>query len=342
MGRWLVIALSALVGCQEYNLQGDPSLYAEPNPPDLGTPVQQDRIVQVTVPSVDVLFVMDNSCSMSEEQAALTANFSLFMGYFEGSGLDYHVGVISTDMYTTGDPKEGHKGKLRTIGGEKWISETTTNSNSVFAQMASMGTGGSSDEKGRAAVWTALVTQVEAYNKGFLRDDASLSIIVISDENDYSGNMPVTQDEFIAWLQTMKSEPGMVTFSSIVGPDPSGCATAEAGAQYLRVTREVGGIEWSICDSDWSTVLELLGMQAAGLKREFYLSQVPVEESIAVWVEEDGDEVHFDAGTDWTYDRARNSIRFSEYVPTPLAKVFIEYEVLAAYTEDGAPADTDE
>lgn len=332
--RLAIVGLIGLFGCQEYNLQGDPSLYAEPNPPDLSDPVQQDRIVQVTVPSVDVLWVIDNSCSMSEEQAALAENFPKFMNYFVGSGLDYHVGVISTDMYAS-----DQKGKLRTIGTTKWIDETTTNPTGVFTQMATMGTGGSADEKGRAAIWTALVTQKDAYNAGFLREDASLSIVVISDENDYSGNLPVTLNEFTNYLLTTKVDPGMVNFSSIVGPEPSGCTpsngyAAEAGTQYLAVTRAVGGIEWSICNEDWAQVLEQLGMQAAGLKREFFLTDVPVEETIELWVEDDGERIDFEPGTEWTYNRARNSVVFSAYVPSPLAEVFIEYELLAAWHDD--------
>jgi hypothetical protein len=72
-------------------------------------------------------------------------------------------------------------------------------------------------------------------------------------------------------------------------------------------------------------------MQAVGLKREFYLSQVPVPGSIEVWVEEEGNEYPFYEGPDWEYSRARNSIRFHAYVPNPLAEVFIEYDALAGY-----------
>ena len=72
--------------------------------------------MQVTVPSVDVLWVIDNSCSMTEEQQALTDNFNKFVQYFVGSGLDYHIGVVSTNW----DNESGdHRGKLRV----QWRSE---------------------------------------------------------------------------------------------------------------------------------------------------------------------------------------------------------------------------
>jgi hypothetical protein len=81
------------------------------NPPDLANPTQTDVIVQVTTPMVDILWTIDNSCSMSDEQLALTDNFPKFMDYFLGSGLDYHIGVTSTDMDDL-----THKGKLQDGG----------------------------------------------------------------------------------------------------------------------------------------------------------------------------------------------------------------------------------
>ena len=207
--------------------------------------------------------------------------------------------------------------------------------------MAQMGTSGPTDEMGRAQVYGTLELLADSdYNRGFERENANLAVIVISDEDDASGNSPVSRGEFINWLLTMKPTEGMVTFSSIVGPK-GGCATAEEGTDYLEVTNRVGGIDWSICRSDWDQALQTLGMQAAGLKREFFLSQVPVEDSLDVWVVDEGSEVTFDAGSDYNYSRSRNSITFSTYVPNPLSEVFIEYEVLDAFldpAEDEADA----
>lgn len=332
----LILGGLFLVGCQEYEIHGDPDVYGEPNPPDLSTPVVTDRVVQVTVPSVDVLFVIDNSGSMIEEQDALKASFAKFMNYFMGSGLDWHVGVVSTDMVDN-----SHRGRLREADGVRYLDSSSATPVETFKKMASMGTDGSWDEKGRAAAWAALVLLNDSYNAGFYRDEANLSIVVISDEDDVSGTTPVSKAEFISWLQTHKSREGMTSFSSIVGDVPSGCTgpggDAYPGREYVDTTNAVGGIFHSICDANWDSVLAELGMQAAGLKREFYLSEVPVEDTIDVWVDVDGEEHYFTAGSDYTYSRSRNSITFSEYVPPELAEVYIEYEILAAWQppEDG-------
>src|SRR3990172_9542368 len=65
-------------------------------PPPVANVTQVDKIVQVTTPMVDILWTIDNSCSMSDEQEELTSNFDSFMAYFLDSGLDYQIGVTST------------------------------------------------------------------------------------------------------------------------------------------------------------------------------------------------------------------------------------------------------
>jgi len=321
----LVLVPLLFAACQDYNLQGPGDQGGKYNPPDLSPERQSDQITQVTVPAVDVLFVVDNSCSMEEEQYALRSNFPQFMRFFTGSGLDYHVGVTTTDMDRTN--REAGMLVEDNSGGGLYIDATYTEAEAVssFSDRTTLGTNGSGDERGKDAVWGVLVTN-QSQDQGFYRSEADLSVIAISDERDYSD---VSLNEFSSWLAGLKPE-GTVYFSSIVGPDPNGCATAERGTGYLEVTERVGGIEWSICDSDWSDLLAELGLQAAGLKREFFLSLVPVQDTIEVSVAEtDGSEVAF-TPEEWTYSATRNSVTFVEYLPDPLSVVHLSYEVLSS------------
>ncbi len=323
-------------GCIEYEFGDESLVNGEPNPPNLATPVIVDRIVQTTVPAVDVLWVIDNSCSMSEEQTALATNFPRFMNFFADSGLDYHVGVVSTDMSDF-----NQRGKLLRdpSSGLRIIDSSVQNPAAVFSGMATLGTNGAADEKGRAAAYTALVTRAAIDNAGFFRPDAFLSVIVVSDENDYSGNSPISLPDFIDWMQNVKATPDMVSFSSIVNP-PTGCpgtSSLDIGTEYLQVTRAVGGVEWPICSPDWDQALEELGLRAAGLRREFFLSEVPVQDSLAVWIEDGTERRDYYAGVDYTYNRQRNSVLFATIIPDPLTEVFIEYQVLAALVEDEVP-----
>ncbi|MDP2313078.1 MAG: hypothetical protein Q8P41_09255 [Pseudomonadota bacterium] len=324
------IALLTLLtaGCNDYNLQGSGDVGGKYNPPDLASKEQVDRITQVTIPAVDVLWVIDNSCSMEEEQRALRDNFSSFMQYFTGSGLDYHVGVVSTDM---DNRQESGKLILDSARDSRYIDDTMSEEEAVssFRDRALLGVNGSGTEAGLDAAMAALTTERYSTNDGFYRDEASLSIVVISDEPDQSD---VSVNEFTTWIGGLKTEEEYtVSFSAIVGPDRSSCSTAERGTYYIEVATQLDGIIWPICEEDYSTVLEELGLRAAGLKQEFFLSLVPVEESIVVTVEDsDGVATPYAADTDWTYSRTRNSITFGEFTPLPLNVVDIRYEVLAS------------
>lgn len=339
-GLYLAALLSG--GCgSEITILGEVDAAGVPNPPNLATPVKEDVIVQITTPEVDILWVIDNSGSMSEEQQKLKDNFGEFIKFFVDSGLDWHIGVTSTDT-------DADRGRLQGTGGLRYMTGDTPNPVETFRQMATLGTNGSSDERGRRAAHMALTDpNLSGYNAGFYRDSASLHLVVISDELDSSGNDP-TSNEFINFLNSLKEDPEMVTFSSIVGPE-AGCATSDSGRDYLRVTEAVGGISESICRDDWSQVLEQLGLQAAGLKREYFLSEVPVDGTLEVWVEQDGfvydgvDVALLEDGSDigdhcrtntcfsFAYDAYRNSILMEDFVPNPLAKIHVRYELLSGW-----------
>jgi len=326
MKRFLIGCL-LFVGCSDYEIHDQNDALGQYNPPELGAEVKTDRVVQVTVSAVDVLWIIDNSCSMDQEQAGLTQNFASFMEYFTNSGLDYHVGVVSTDMQSN-----GHSGKLVTDGGTTYIDSNMSSADAIasFGRRARLGTSGSGNEKGLDAGFAALTTHESGYNRGFLREDAALAMIVISDEEDYSN---VSVAEFVSWATAIKSHEDLTSFSSIVWTNQcgSGPGGETIGTKYITATTQIGGILWPICDTSWNTVLTELGMQAAGLKREFFLSTVPVESTISVVVNGvEGTEYVFYLGTDFEYDRTRNSITFLDFVPEPLDEVLISYEVLAS------------
>jgi hypothetical protein len=328
------LLLLGLTACRsEQNVGADIIDYGAPNPAALSTPVQLDRIVQTTIPAIDVLFVVDNSCSMAEEQASLGGNFSAMLAWFVGSGLDYHVGVISTDM---NDPSHG--GRLRVVSDRRWIDPDTDEPEALFANMVQMGTAGHYAEKGRAAAYSAIELLASADNLGFVRPDAGMHISVVSDENDDSGDSPIALAEWIDYLQDFRVGARMVTFSSIVGP-LTGCPyIGSPGTEYMAVTQAVGGVTWPICSQDWTQVLDELGFVAVGLTREFFLSRLPVPGTIEVRVDAQGNILPF-TPADYTYSETRNSITFLEYAPQPLEVVEIEYQVLSSVFETEQPTD---
>jgi hypothetical protein len=126
----------------------------------------------------------------------------------------------------------------------------------------------------------------------------------------------------------------MTSLSAVVGLDkntltPSICfsshGTADAGTGYYEAAVETGGILFSICEEDWSGLLAELGFEASGLRKEFYLSKIPVQDTISVTV--DGVEE-----TRWTYISASNAIRFDDdAVPEEGAEIIVEYIIRENY-----------
>lgn len=329
--------LFAAASCtSERGFDVDPPVVQLGNAIPVAPVTNTDVIVQVVPPIVDILWTIDNSCSMAEEQAALTLNFPRFMSYFVGSGLDYHVGVISTDL-----DDDDHEGKLLTYTPKgskiplRFIDTKTENPVEVFEGMATLGTDGSGIEKGRGAVYTALeILRLEPPNIGFYRQEASLHTILISDEDDDTDDRFIERDEFVAWYRALKSGGWRRTFSSIVNE--------QNGDDYLKITADVGGIPWNIGTEEWDVVLDRLGVEASGLRREFYLSQRPVVETIEVSVTQEIEGVEVERVLpivdendnvvlgSWLYDQSRNSIRFDDFTPDPLAEIKITYTLLSS------------
>lgn len=229
-----------------------------------------DSFQQASVSKIDVLWVVDNSSSMTEEQENLGRNFDRFLGFLTGAKVDYRIAVTSTDAVNDAGKLLAAEGKPAIITNE------TPNPVAAFsANVKVKGTGGNAREQGLDAARRAL----ELNAGSFLRADAFLFIIFVSDEDDYSA--PGTPRFFYRYFEGLKGKgnEGMITAGAIVGDVPAGCvsgsATAEAGARYKEVVEQVGGRIGSICSAEFDGILRDMGLDAVGLKRKFALSQVP-------------------------------------------------------------------
>ncbi len=89
------LALPQLLGCLQHPLK-----LVEYDK----TQIQQTGIQLAVNKDVDILFVIDDSASMGEEQALLAANFGAFIGVLEAPDVkaNYRIGLTTTDM---GNPR---------------------------------------------------------------------------------------------------------------------------------------------------------------------------------------------------------------------------------------------
>lgn len=170
---------------------------------------------------IDLLFMIDNSGSMVEEQANLRRNFPAMikvLSQLPGGLPDLHIGIISSNVGAGNAPLPavpacnepgGDRGLLQVKAGcglqsgSRFIKsyQGGTQNNfagqleDVFSCLADLGNAGCGWEHQLQSVRLALSPAFTPANAGFLRADAQLAIIIITDEDDCSA--PPDSDLFV-------------------------------------------------------------------------------------------------------------------------------------------------
>jgi hypothetical protein len=291
----------------------------EPATPFRAPDTQVDSFQQLADPLIDVLFVVDNSASMSNEQWELANHFGMFLEPFLGSGLDWHIGVVSTDLV---DENQG--GRLHPFDEYRWIDPATPEPELIFSKLVDVGTNGDAAESGLGTTYAALAEHGSGENAGFYREEASFHAVVVSDEDDYTPDDYLSLDDFESWLLGLKGGRVPVTFSSIVNPVGCPCTGPEsAGTRYIAATHAVGGTVWDLHDPEgWDTVLDDIANSLTNRASEFYLSRRPVLDTLDIHIE-DGTSIPVPLGEGVEYDPERNSVVFD--LPPPASSTIVLY-----------------
>lgn len=301
LAAYVLVAL-AQAGCQEYSV--NELLYT-------------DEFQQGHDAAVDILWVIDNSGTMSGEQDRLGEAFAVITSMFEESVADFRLGVATTDVE---DPD--HRGILQ--GDPAVLGPDTPDLAATFIANASVGTQGSKTESGFEAVRLAM-SEAAAANEGFFRGGAYLEVVVVSDEDDHTDGEVVS---LLADLGQLVPDPEHYRFHAIVGDEPYGClsteSSAEAGTRYLEAAQQTLGFNGSICLDDWTPLLEGIGLAVLGMQDTFVLSIEPDLDSLDVEV--DGVLIPNREVDGWTYDIGQNAVVFDRYsIPRPGMEIVINY-----------------
>jgi hypothetical protein len=298
------------------------------------TAEQTDTFKQLKNPKIDILFVIDNSCSMGDEQASMATNFASFIKWAKNLSVDFQIGVTTTDDGTSPIGPQAVPGELVGPAGQKFLTSATPNIEASFNQRVRVGTGGGGKEAGlngaKAALSHPLITT--GVNKGFLRQDASLSIIVLSDEPDQSTQPAQFYINFFKNIKGYRN-PDLLRFNAVIGIDEKtlqpkcGSGGSNSGAtsngRYLSVVQATRGLVASICSNNWSSTLSRIGAVTFGLKKQFLLSRIADPKSIVVKV---NGKVVAKGTTTWDYSTQDNSVNF---VTSPPASATIEVKYKA-------------
>ncbi|WP_414641227.1 vWA domain-containing protein [Archangium sp.] len=218
----------------------------------------------ISAQKTDILFVIDNSGSMSEEQDAIARELPAFIDELRrGTGVaqDFRVGVITTSVYqhtffnnsydTVLFPTQS--GKLQPVPdaqnrptAERFIDSGDPELLAKFRRLVIQGTFGSGQESPfeavRLAVTPPLTTTAleEGGNKGFLREGARLLVVVVSDEEDCSS--------------TQRPPPVALTEETTVDRCSEQSALLTPVQEYARIFRNLDDGTGTTREVLWATI----------------------------------------------------------------------------------------
>lgn len=282
------------------------------------TNVTVDPNAQYFDPSVDILFVIDNSGSMGAHQTNLASNVQLFVNEFsKNSVLNYHIGVVTTDMdpcmWGGSNPIPGTCGLL--FGSPTFVERSTPNMISALQANMMPGSGGSYQEQLFAPVSAALKTNNQTgYNKGFYRASAPLAIIFITDTEDQSDNLSAKQ--LYNELLNLKGGDArkILAYGVFIPTKEMNNCTGEGMVPAkieeflgLVVNASVAPNQFSLCDPNFGKHIADIGKNIVSqVGTIFYLKDLPDTESIKVTY---GSAIlPKDRHKGWMYDSSQNAV----------------------------------
>ena len=268
-----VVFLALLGGCNGIDVGFDD--------PDVVAPDAvwvEETLGSGPAPAVDVLFVVDGTGSMAEEQASLAAASAAFVTILSGQALAWQLGATSSDLSDEG-----------MLMGDPWVITPEASAPAdALAEALTVGTAHVPPSSGLDSATLAL-RDASGDNRGFRREGAALHIIFVSDDDDQSGAVlgadPV--GAFTSLLANEAARSGQpARASAVVGPAPLGCegatGSARAGGRYLEVVERTGGSATSVCDVDFTSVAAALGALAVDWPTRYVLQAIPMEGTLSV------------------------------------------------------------
>jgi hypothetical protein len=330
-----------------------------------------DTIV-VGAGKVDILIVNDNSASMSFEQKRLAPRFQNFIQNLDAKKSDYRIAMTTTDVSS-----KGMGGKLLPFGSNAFLTpqvadrlnlfnatiqrpETRVCENFIANWFAAHGNNSgaeyqrqydancpSGDERGIYAANLA----VKNNPSSFIRSDAHLAVIFLSDEDERSGlystdpaRYPLeAMDQAGTLINNVRSVLGQDKFNSlsvhaivvrdgtclasqnsqVLGDTPvestRGLVTGSIGTQYLKFTQTTPawGAAADICSSDYTGQLGQIQTRIENLTKDRLLKcENPTDVSVTF------------SGSTIAYHVEGKLLKFDQYL-TPGSSVVVTYSCIS-------------
>jgi hypothetical protein len=335
IGRYLCILIACVsFSCTEKSPKEIPFVAEESEKASELAPVSKDSFR----PKLDILFVIDDSGSMSTHQMNLANNIDRFAdAIVRTKFLDYHVGVV-TSTVTSFSSFGKCCGKL--VGSPTFVDRNTPNGLNVLAKNLIVGTSGDYQEKFFDPVFLALTTpNLTGHNKDFYRTDANLALIFITDTEDQSDridgrglydfllNLKGSADKiFVAAAHIPEAEIEICSGETMELED------SDALNDFFQITK---ASTFSLCDNFGDKLAEI-GVKIASKSQTMYLNKIPKKGTIKVTM--GGVPMPEDVKKGWSYNPSKVAIEFGAGIEWDLYpdNTFpqIDFEVLELETDD--------
>ena len=297
-----------------------------------------------STPKVDMLIVVDNSGSMAAKQAALQSGLDRLWNRIALANADFHIAVTTSGMepYTSGwsqcpgGASGGEAGRFFPVDASRprLLTPQTPDVKNVLFNNINVGLC-HWDERFLEPIVAALTPPLSTSTKapgtpwpsdgdaGFLRDDARLAILVVTDtdDDDKLNNPPPVSGYVQSLIAVKHGAKDLISFAAIV--PLSFCSAAEAypTPRFEQAAAMLNGHLFDACNlADYGSVLENAAGSLLQPLSSFPLSSHPMDPAaIAVTV-------NGVATTNFSYDATTNRIVFPQgAIPAPGSHITAKY-----------------
>jgi len=299
-----------------------------------------DTFVQGNGTKADVLFLVDNSNSMAEEQPRLAAAIPAFIQAARQNGMDLHAAVTTTGIDPVVEPgcgggaNGGEAGRLFPVDGSM---PRIINLGQAAPEQALQGDIAvglchhleQTLEAMRRALSSPLVDHADDPatalpndgNEGFLRSDAQLSVVAVTDEDDHSGD-PV--NDYATFLRSVHglTQPQRAGFFAIAPLSSCPSSSGSSAPRLSQMAQATGGQVWDVCNGDYSAALSAIAERSFGAQTRFPLTRPADASSVQVLL--DGQPA---APGSWSFDAGTNSVDFAS-APAAGTSIEVDYKQL--------------
>jgi hypothetical protein len=259
-------------------------------PTSFGLPSTQDSFSgQVFYNNkVDILFVVDNSKSMLQYQQRLSAQMQNMISTLNSLKMDYRVAVTTSTMSSDSST---YPLTRKLVGSPVYLTASNIH---LLTDRIIVGESGSDLERSLDAM--RLVTSasyLSGIGSDFIRSDALLSVIFISDERDQSSEFgnPNTTD-FVSYLNSRKPDfetGGKAWLANYIGIlTNQSCdilgGSVSVGTQFINLVTASNGVKSSICNADLSAAVSNIKARIIDQITAYRFDTAPNKASILVTV----------------------------------------------------------